>query len=190
MQLLITVQNLLSLIALCLLCGCAITPVSSREYETQCVVSHDNFRKGTTVTAKKLPFGDWLQNHCRLEASKMDNNPQVLNTISIYTYRASSEGWAFWNQAFDENGTELKKVTYDSEVSSSAGLAEVASFEVPESWLKSACAQRIKLRIDGKRAEQILSFPTNYVQAFVARCSSVFSTPGATTNEALPPHAP
>jgi hypothetical protein len=167
------VNNLLVSCALCLsLAGCVSPTIQSLAQEdvaNRTHANHDEFRKLTRIPGIRLTFGEFGESGYWLNCVKPDaTNEQPSYSICLDTLRGHNQGWAFWSQAFDENGVELPKIADGSDVAEGV-VYERVYFRVARHWLDSASTNAIKVRVDGKRAQQLLSFPTNYVAGFLSK---------------------
>jgi len=157
--------------------GCANLPdvhtLTCDQIRQMTAVSHDDFRKSTTVSASRLKFGQVQESDFGLSASKIDAQPNIIYSLILTTSRSPDQGWAFWKQAFDEHGHELTNPSTSSEVGQHASVYESIAFALTREWLVSNSRTGIKVRVDGSRDQIILELPPNYIQGFLLKADDV-----------------
>jgi hypothetical protein len=145
-----------------------VEQLTSEQIAQRSAIKRDNFLKTTSIEGMKLMFGTFGVNSYGLSAIRHDDADQPVDfALWMLTQRAYSEGWAFWETAHDLKGIELSRLTKASDVTSNGGTIEVISFSVTRQWLEEAASHNATIRVDGKRAQQILMLPSNYVAGFL-----------------------
>jgi|SRR5258706_1578798 len=157
------------------LSGCAIAPSIEKETPFEIAsrsrIGHDDFRKVTTVDGQALLFGDFGQNRYWLAARKLDADTNALYEVLFKTVRGSDDGWAFWSEAFDDNGHQLPVQKLGSEVGDSGMTYELIAVQLTRDYINEHRVG-IKMRVDGQRAQQIVVFPSNYIEGFLLKVNS------------------
>ncbi len=170
--------KLLCVLYAALLSGC-FTPqhierLTPEQIAQRSKLSRDQFRKNTVLEGMNLQFGEMGINSYGLSATKYDADPSIDYTVWMATKRSPQEGWAFWQDAHDQNGNELVRPATSRRVGTDAFTLEAISFSVTRQWLNQAATNGIVIRIDGQRAQQQLSLPANYVTGFLLSADNAF----------------
>jgi hypothetical protein len=150
--------------------GCAsLAPIekqSPSEIAAKTSVSRDEFKKTTTLNGEKVSVGNFGLNCFWLSESKADSGRREWY-LFFKTYRTANEGWAFWEEATDENGQSLDVIKVGGDVEDAGATDELIAVEMNPEYLRKYSKSGIKIRIDGKRASQVLMIPGNYIQGFL-----------------------
>lgn len=164
-------KKILFLFAVVLISGCAtpsnVGKMSPEQISQKSTVERDDFIKSTVVRGMPMVFGSLImQSEYSFQAYKPDTS-EVFYVLHVKSVRSYDDGWAFWESAFDRDGNKLKFLKHDSDVQNGGITYEYISFEVTREWLDKASKKGEEVRLDGKRASQILKFPANYASAFM-----------------------
>lgn len=125
--------------------------------------------------------GHHIRNLCSA-SNRLCNLPQDLGHIipflgcQLEARKEIREGWAFWAEAFDENGSRLQVQKIGSEVGDGGVTYETVAAELTKEYLETH-KQGIRIRFDGQRAQQIILIPTNYIEGFFLKVDQTFANP-------------
>jgi len=163
-----------------LLAGCAVTPpIAAQKPEdvaARCTVTRDDFKKVIYVDAEQvnspINWSGGVNDYIFwLEASRNDGYATIYKIV-FKTTRGDAYGWAFWQEAFDSNGKSLPVAQIGREVGDGGITYELIAIGLPDDYIKQH-EDGITIRVDGQRAQQIISLPDNYIAGFLSKVASV-----------------
>ena len=177
-------NTLLVLVPLMLaLTGCIALPTIETETPAQVQagsrVSRDDFRKQLIVDSQKATYNN--VKILSLSSGGVDEGVYWLTFIKseisqakgyslrLKTTRGTAQGWAFWGEAFDQNGARLPVEKLASEVGQGGITYELVEVKLTREYLETSASSGVKIRVDGKRASQIINLPPAYILGFLAK---------------------
>lgn len=168
-----------SVLALVLLCGCAGGPqphqYASEQVQQMSKVEYDDFTKLTHVNSPIiLDNANWAaQTSWQLRAhQKANEEPQYF--IRIACEAAPSVSWAFFESAFDREGTKHDLVRAKSEVSNQAWVYEVYVCPITREYIEKLSNAPMDWKCFGRRT-YTFTIHTNVVAGFIAKVDATFS---------------
>ena len=142
-----------------LLCACAgissspAVPATPATYAAKVTMKSDPFTKSERF------FGPQRLLAARFIATEnlvaLSDPEERSIHIFIETDRSPEKGWAFWSDAHDVNGKQLKLTVFKTNVDSQAYVEENVSIDVTKAYLESVPEQGIQIRMDGQN-DQLL----------------------------------
>lgn len=156
--------------------GCATTHTPSltpsASFAAKATMQRDDFRKSQLVvgmSVSDLPLGAFKHS---LRAFKEDSKPDVSYSVVIDSMRGFNAGWAFWGSAVDSDGKELPFAKIGSETGDGGMTFERCAIGLTREYLEQRKASGIRLRVDGKRAQQEFTITGAEVDGFLQAVDS------------------
>lgn len=153
--------------------GCAVRDyapsgiVGAETWARQISYSRDDYKKTSTTKGGDISTSSHT---VFLRATRIDGTPDV-DQIIAYVIARTRE-WKFLENAYTIDGKEWPTIVLDRDVNycSSYGcsLAEHVVVRLPREYLTTQTAEGVQLKISGKRGDEIVFIPGNYVQTFLA----------------------
>jgi len=167
--------------AITLLGGCKIlfheflvARMTAQQYKDQCIfVTRDDFKKTTSVETQLFNFYFKSNSYegYRLYSVKKDNG-NVVYGLDLYT--SYGRGWAFWNNAADQNGNEFSMKQLKTIRSESGKTEEWASAQLSREYLESIRKTGITWRFYGRSITAQATILPQIVDGFLMRVDETF----------------
>lgn len=104
------------------------------------------------------------------------NGEQPSYFVVVSTGRGSALGWAFWREAYDQDGNKFTLARDAADVLSGGDVWEMSSALVGRKYLEAIKLSGTAWKIYGDHASDTFRITPNLIQGFLSRCDEQFKT--------------
>lgn len=153
--------------------GCAVRDyapsgiVAAEVWGKQITYSRDDYKKTSTTKGGDISTSS---HNVFLRAVRVDGETDTGKIIAYVMVRTSE--WKFLDSAYTIDGKEWPTIVLDRDVNYCSqygcSLAEHVVVRLPREYLATRITEGVQLKLSGKRGEEIVYIPGNYVRTFLA----------------------
>lgn len=162
--------------AVAVLAGCtapqSVNQVTVQQIASMVTREADSFRKTVTIRGPNTECGNTGLYAYQLVATYSEGNRgSTTYSILVKTERWTRQGWAFWEQAFDSDGTHMLTEVLRRDVLDGGMTSEVVSLGVSREYLERISQLGMVFRLDGKNDRLPFRVTGKEIQAFLSEAN-------------------